>query len=162
MRLKLTVFCFYVVCWLAALAFFAAGSPQSSDSKVIKLDINGERGVVLFDHKAHEGLLNPDSTVAHKARQGAACIGCHHTSDRRGIPQLWRCGACHRQEGHPQNPKNSESDEVHTERAFHDTCIGCHRASNQTTRSVRAPIACGDCHQSVLGANPGGLGLVRQ
>jgi len=97
--------------------------------------------VVLFNHKSHEARINPDANAPYKAKAGAACIGCHHTANSRGIPQLWKCSSCHRGEGAPTNPKNRDFDEVWSERAFHDSCIGCHRAS------LKGPTTCGECHK---------------
>jgi hypothetical protein len=128
----------------AALGARPATTPVQGDqaqSKVVRLDVNGTRGVVLFNHKNHEARLNPDPNAVYKAKAGAACVGCHHSVDSRGIPQLWKCGACHRGEGDPRNPRNRDFDEAWSERAFHDTCIGCHRSS------TKGPTTCGECHK---------------
>lgn len=136
MRLKATLTAIYTIALMAPALLFA-----QQDHKLIKLDLRGRRGVVYFNHRSHQSLINPDPNFPYKAKQGAACSGCHHTSDADGVPQLWRCGACHRGPGDPSNPKNRESDQVDAERAFHDTCIGCHRASK------KGPITCGGCHK---------------
>jgi hypothetical protein len=146
MRLKLAVLIAYGLGFLMPGASGAgpAASPEpaaQSQSKVIRLDQRGERGVVLFDHRTHEAKINPAPNSAHSAKAGAACVGCHHTMNSRGIPQLWKCAACHRSEGDPKNPKNRDYDEVWSERAFHDSCIGCHRAS------AKGPTTCGGCHK---------------
>ena len=144
MRLKLGILIAYGLCVLMQGALGAGASPEQtepSQSKIIRLDQRGERGVVLFDHRRHEARISPDPNAAHGAKAGAACIGCHHTMNSRGIPQLWKCSACHRSEGDPKNPKNRDFDEVWSERAFHDSCIVCHRAS------AKGPTTCGGCHK---------------
>jgi hypothetical protein len=120
------------------------GQSEQVEGKTFRLDVRGTRGVVLFNHKTHEARLNPDANAPYKAKAGAACTGCHHTMNSRGVPQLWKCSACHRGEGDSGNPKNRDFDEVWSERAFHDSCIGCHRAS------AKGPTTCGECHKRGL------------
>jgi hypothetical protein len=146
LSLKLVVFVAYSFGLLLAVASGAgpAFAPYQGDqvqSKVVTLDVGGTRGDVSFNHKTHEARLNPDPNAAYKAKAGAACSGCHHTMNSRGIPQLWKCSACHRGEGDPRNPRNRDFDEAWSERAFHDSCIGCHRAS------TKGPTTCGECHK---------------
>ena len=113
------------------------------DSPTIELDQGGIRGIVLFDHKAHETRVNPDPRYRYPAKSEATCAGCHHTVDQTGVIQLWKCASCHRNSGNPENPKNADFDALWSERAFHDQCIGCHQASK------KGPITCGECHRSV-------------
>ncbi|HEV8485735.1 MAG TPA: cytochrome c3 family protein [Blastocatellia bacterium] len=146
MRLKLAVLVAYGFGLLMPAALGAGPSPVPDQSeelqaRVFRLDIRGDRGVVLFNHKTHEARINSDPNASYKAKVGAACVGCHHTMNSRGIPQLWKCSACHRSEGDPRNPRNRDFDEVWSERAFHDSCIGCHRAS------TKGPTTCGECHK---------------
>ncbi len=117
-------------------------APQTG-ANIFKLDVKGRRGMVLFDHKAHETRVSPDPEAPHQSKAGAACAACHHTRDSVGIPQLLKCGTCHRAEGNKVNPKNRDFDEVFAERAFHDSCIACHRAS------AKGPTTCNSCHQPV-------------
>ncbi|MFY9556383.1 MAG: cytochrome c3 family protein [Blastocatellia bacterium] len=122
---------------------------KSSDVGVVKLNLNGTRGVVLFRHKHHETYLNPSSDFAHPAQKGAECIGCHHKrTEFSGVPILVKCAACHGGDGDPRNPRNKDWDEARSERVFHDLCIGCHRATNEkgTIKCEKAPVACSDCH----------------
>src|SRR5215218_5943513 len=60
----------------------------------VRFDLTGRRGLVLFDHKKHEALFNPDANFPHKAPAGVACTGCHHTvkevTDRA---QFQKCSA---------------------------------------------------------------------
>jgi hypothetical protein len=134
-------------------------------AQVRKLDLNGTRGMVCFRHKTHQAYLNPDPENPHKAVAGAACVGCHHkATDVTGVPILTKCSACHGRQGNPRNPKNHENDEMWSERAFHDLCIGCHRESNKKKLAQNpAPIACADCHSLKLTEATGmGASLVRQ
>lgn len=146
MKLKSLVVMLYSLGLLMAVAISTGASATSGltqqQAGIITLDLKGERGVVQFNHKTHEAAINPDGTWPYPAKAGAACAGCHHTVSKRGIPQLWKCSACHRGEGDPRNPKNRDFDEVWSERAFHDTCIACHRAS------TKGPTTCGGCHKS--------------
>jgi len=166
---------------------------QSSDGFII---LDGpsiglhSRGEVRFNHIRHENLVNPDpnwrynnllnkdtivSSPPGEGRQypvltsEAACVGCHHSRNNVGIPQLVKCGICHGPEGQPlkapakfvnpngsenpaMNPRNQIGDEVFTERAFHDNCISCHRASIQNGVPAReAPITCNGCHATGTG-----------
>lgn len=153
MRLKLTVLVLFVagLATLAALRVVASALPTQSQEQdtVFRLDTKGSRGVVYFSHKGHEALVNPDPNFVYKAKAkpNAACAGCHHTESSRGIPQLWKCTSCHKGEGNEKNPKNVDSDEVHAERAFHDMCIGCHRANREQNITMKGPITCGGCHK---------------
>jgi hypothetical protein len=114
---------------------------DQSQGEAMRLNTKGRRGVVYFNHQAHEEV-KPDTGSPHQADSKATCAGCHHSRNAVGVPQLWKCAACHRSEGHARNPQSRNYDEVYTERAFHLNCIGCHRASS------KGPIACGDCHQN--------------
>jgi hypothetical protein len=156
MRTKLAVIALYLLLIVMPVALFAETFAQTGDAqqattdatnKVIVLDNWGRRGVVFFDHKGHESLISPDVEWPHKAKKGAACAGCHHTISAKGLPQLWKCNVCHhRREGDPRTPKNRDFDEVMAERAFHDSCIECHRDSN------KGPVTCSGCHK--LGVTP--------
>jgi hypothetical protein len=153
MRMKLGILALYPLLWLVPTARGwqanpENNSPSQSQSKIIQLGQNGERGTVLFDHTRHEPLLNPDPATPHKAKSGAACSGCHHTMSVRGTPQLWKCAGCHRTEGDPRNPHNKDGDELYGERAFHGECISCHRANNSATGLNKAPTTCGGCHKA--------------
>jgi hypothetical protein len=162
MRVKLTVICLLVLA--APLAWWPRLASSQSDSSIITLNVRGvrERGPVRFDHQAHLGRLNPDPQAPFKASAAASCSGCHHTTNEQGFPQLWKCTVCHQTEGKGTgqytnqrcgqqceptgNPKNCACDELYYERAFHDSCIGCHRATNLATKVNRAPATCSGCH----------------
>ncbi|HVF89185.1 MAG TPA: cytochrome c3 family protein [Blastocatellia bacterium] len=152
MNVKLAVLVVYALAVIAPSAPVArTASPHSGaraplpqgDAKVFKLDERGKRGAVAFDHKAHEVRVNPDPRAPFQSKAGAACAGCHHTRSSFGVPQLSKCGTCHRAEGNKINPTNGDFDEVFAERAFHDSCIACHRAS------TKGPTTCNGCHQTV-------------
>ncbi|HEX8088337.1 MAG TPA: cytochrome c3 family protein [Blastocatellia bacterium] len=164
MRLKLAVVITYMLglvipATLGAGLFAQAAERQQAEGgsahKIIRLDEKGRRGVVFFDHKGHESVVSPDPGWPHKAQKGAACAGCHHTVNARGVPQLYKCNVCHhRKEGDPRNPKNRDFDEVMAERAFHDSCIECHKVSE------KGPVTCSGCHKSgvstaAIGASQG-------
>ena len=162
MRFKLVILIMFVIGMLALLpapsrATSSVESQADCDriksndatARVIKLDLKGTRGVVLFRHRHHETYLNPDSQFAHQGQQGAECIGCHHKrTEFSGVPVLVKCIACHGVDGDPKNPRNKDGDEERSQRAFHDLCIGCHRASNAKglVKCDKAPVACGECH----------------
>ena len=161
MKLKLTAICLLTA---ALLAWWPRLASSQSEGSLITLNVRGvrERGPVRFDHQAHQGLLNPDPQAPFKASATASCSGCHHTTSEQGFPQLWKCTSCHQTEGKGTgqfanqrcgqgcettgNPKNCNCDELHYERAFHDSCIGCHRANNLATKVNRAPTTCSGCH----------------
>jgi hypothetical protein len=162
MKLKLAVLITYAL-GLAIPAALGAGlfarpSEQKTDSgvapKILRLDEKGRRGVVFFDHKGHESFISPDPNATHPAKKGAACSGCHHSISSRGVPQLYKCNVCHhRKDGDLRNPKNRDFDEVMAERAFHDSCIECHRAAE------KGPQTCSGCHK--LGVPPAAVGTIR-
>ncbi|MEW6130699.1 MAG: cytochrome c3 family protein [Acidobacteriota bacterium] len=149
--MKLTIVMLYAVA-LAICATVQTGVSAMAvqQSVIIKLDTQGGRGVVYFDHRKHEALINPDANFVYKnkAKKNAACAGCHHTESRRGIVQLWKCVSCHKGEGNDKNPKNVDSDEVYAERAFHDMCIGCHKANIEAGISIKGRTTCGGCHKA--------------
>ena len=132
--------------WIAAIKIGLALVPlalfaQQKPDRLLALNARGERGVVRFNHTAHEKAA-PDPASPYRADPKATCAGCHHTRGETGVPQLTKCGACHFGAGHEKNPQSRAFDEVDAERAFHQTCIGCHRSAN------KGPTACGDCHQA--------------
>ena len=159
MKLKLAVLTLYALAVGAPVALLAGPAvSQQAQDKIIVLDQHGERGEVRFNHTKHEPFINPDPDFPYKGEENAACSGCHHTTSQRGIPQLWKCYACHKGEGYKgefkgvpgqtENPKNRNFDEVFAERAFHDLCIGCHRATNEKENINRAPVTCSGCHKA--------------
>ena len=162
MRLKLALVILFTLAVVTPGALLARQSGEQRDcesqpgkcddaaNQAKKLDLQGWRGVVCFRHKTHESYPNPDTAFAHQAEKSAECVGCHHSrSEATGTPLLLKCAVCHRGAGDPQNPRNREMDEVSAERAFHDLCIGCHRASNEKGLSkCKAPVACSECHAS--------------
>lgn len=163
MRPKLFIIGLFAIAMLLPMAQRAW---QQDNGAIITLNVKGarERGAVKFDHQAHQGRINPDATWPYKASATASCSGCHHSSNEVGLPQLWKCTVCHRTEGGGEgkyvnqrcgkgcdtagNPKNCECDELYFERAFHDSCIGCHRATNEQKQNLLAPVSCSGCHAS--------------
>lgn len=145
MRLKLAIIALYglalAVPALWSVRSFASTDLQSEaqnvrDVKKIDFDVddrNGRRGLVRFNHKLHEGLLNPYPNFPHKtlvSRPGSlrnpsyniACIGCHHKAqapDGSHIDTIQvsditqyryqKCTTCHKEEGNPENPASKDS-----------------------------------------------------
>jgi hypothetical protein len=125
-----------------------AGAQLAGKSGVVRLDPDGTRGPVTFNHKNHESRINPDPNALFKTKQGASCSGCHHTVDKAtGIVQLWKCAACHKGGGDSANPKGRDFDELWSKTAFHRLCIECHQAS------AKGPLKCDECHASQSGSN---------
>ena len=157
MRFKLLVITLFAIAMPAAMLARTPADQADCDrmkaddagARVFKLDLNGTRGVVSFRHRHHEQYLHPDTKFAHQAQKGAECFGCHHRrTESGGVPILVKCTACHGGEGDPRNVRNNEGDEEWSKRAFHDLCIGCHRATNEKglTKCDKAPVACNECH----------------
>lgn len=173
MKLKLAIVIVFALTGAAALAASLAASLAQGGVDVVMLNTKGARtyGPVRFDHRLHEKMISPDPEWPYRAKQGAACSGCHHSINNVGIPQLWKCTVCHQDEGkgdgkypsrkYPNcdqsgNPKNKDCDEVFFERAFHDTCIGCHRAEIARGKSPeKSPVTCSGCHAPKESAKTG-------
>ncbi|HEX8186341.1 MAG TPA: cytochrome c3 family protein, partial [Blastocatellia bacterium] len=158
MRPKLVAVILYGLLLLAPMAFslssFASSEPaqQAQAQRVpILFDDKGRRGLVLFDHKKHEAVFNPDSAFPHKAPAGVACTGCHHTvKDVTVRAQFQRCSDCHKEEGNPTNPDDREGFDLNSREAFHRLCISCHKASNFKATNARFTnigfTKCSECH----------------
>jgi Class III cytochrome C family len=162
MRLKLVVvalygllllvpFCFSV----SSLAFSTDGEQSQGKAQAVPIpfDAAGRRGLVLFNHKTHEALFNPDPRFPHKAPAGVACLACHHSvKDETVRAQFQKCNACHKEEGNPSNPDDREGYDLNSREAFHRLCISCHRATNFKTSNARFQnvgfTKCGECHDN--------------
>lgn len=156
MKLKLTIVAFYGLI-LLLMAVWSARSLAFSDETAqaervsLRFDVFGRRGLVLFDHKKHEALINPDASFRHKAREGLACTGCHHTvTEVTNLQQFQKCSACHKDLANPDNPDDSEGYDLNSREVFHRLCISCHRAQPQPTSNDRFQNVrfdkCGQCH----------------
>ncbi|MCI0489331.1 MAG: cytochrome c family protein, partial [Blastocatellia bacterium] len=149
-------------------AFSDASQPaQSADQRVaVRFDINGRRGLVLFDHKQHEALINPDPLFQHPTPTGVACIGCHHTvRDITDVKEFKKCSECHKDPGNPINPDDRQGYDLNSMQVFHRLCISCHRAtpeadfraSSDRFKTIRTSFAretrtikftkCSECHE---------------
>ena len=171
MRLKLTIVALYGLLLLVLIASsFNSLASSSDDSETpqeqarridIRFDVSGRRGLVLFDHKKHEAVINPDPIFPHKPLPGVACVGCHHKArDESGamrnvttlndINQFQKCNDCHKDEGNPQNPDDAEGFDLNSREAFHRLCISCHRVQTEVTSNERFQnvrfAKCGECH----------------
>ena len=80
----------------------------------------GESTPVTFNHEAHA------------MERGLPCTACHHNMAEVGTPP---CASCHKltQEGEPRA----------LEQAYHDSCIGCHKAPPP---GKTPPTECVGCH----------------
>jgi hypothetical protein len=115
MRLRLAATALYVLAILTPVLVTGRSVAFSNDSVQsqrvgIRLDLPGMRGLVLFDHKKHESVMNPEQEF-HRAPGTDACIGCHHRKDISDpsidvtdIRQFQKCTNCHREQGNPGNP----------------------------------------------------------
>jgi hypothetical protein len=159
MRLKLIILVLYsvILCTIGSLSQLSLASErveltQAQNQRIaISFNAAGRRGLVLFDHKKHEAAVNPDPNSPHKSPPGQACVGCHHTVKELTVrSQFQKCSACHKSEGHPDNPEDREGYDLNSREAFHRACIGCHRASNVRASNERfANVSftkCSECH----------------
>ena len=156
MRLKIVIVALYGLTLLAAALlpsrlFAASEEAAAQDPRAIQLDISGRRGLVLFDHKKHEAVLNPDPTFKHKARPNVACISCHHTvQEVTQLPQFRNCSDCHKDEANAVNPDDAEGIDLNAREIYHRLCISCHRASEFKVSNYRVQNSkftrCGECH----------------
>ena len=161
MRLKLVVVALYGLLLCLPLGFsvgsmaYVEGDPSQAKAQItpIPFDPAGRRGLVLFNHKTHEALFNPDPRFPHKAPAGVACLACHHSvKDETIRAQFQKCNACHKDEGNPTNPDDREGYDLNSREAFHRLCISCHRASNFKASNARFQnvgfTKCGQCHDN--------------
>ncbi len=107
-----------------------------------------------FDHETH---ITP--------KYSKRCEDCHHTNkDARAemaIGLVPLCVSCHKEKGHPENPKNKAKDEIDVELAYHGNpdnqsnnagCIECHKRYYDTNPDAerKAPTAkCAGCHAEI-------------
>jgi hypothetical protein len=156
MKLKLIFVALYAVA-LAIAVFLPVRSLASSEPVqqrnrfAIQLDETGRRGLVLFNHKKHEALINPDASFKHKARPNLACIGCHHSvKEITDLKQFQNCSSCHKNEANAANPDDAEGIDLNAREIYHRLCISCHRASNFRASNYRIKDSkftkCGECH----------------
>lgn len=74
-------------------------------------------------------------TFSHGSHAGIHCQECHHTS--RGAAVTQGCRGCHTQTS--SFPRNSE-------KAFHDSCIGCHLKEKKAGQRTGPVKLCSQCH----------------
>src|SRR5215216_8027723 len=160
MRPKLVAVALYGLLLLMPVAFSMrisadSESVEKAQTQVqrvpVRFDQTGRRGLVLFDHKKHEAVFNPDPAFPHKAPAGVACTGCHHSvKDVTVRAQFQKCSACHKDEGNPANPDDREGYDLNSREAFHRLCISCHKASNFKASNPRFQnigfTKCSECH----------------
>src|SRR5438876_4831717 len=135
MKLKVIIVVLYALALFIAVlsparSFAAIETVQQSNRILIQLDTTGRRGLVLFDHKKHEALLNPDTTFKHQARPNVACISCHHSvKDITNLKQFQNCTDCPKNEANAANPDDTDGIDLNSREIYHRLCISCHRAS---------------------------------
>jgi hypothetical protein len=131
------------------------GQTQAAD---LILNTGGKRGLVRFNHKQHEAFLTRGPGLAHVAPAYLACTGCHHTTQNiLKREQFQKCSACHREQGHPDNPvplaqnvraEEDQDIELNTREIYHRLCISCHRDEKPRTENAakKIPVTCSECH----------------
>ena len=143
------------------LAFPAHFVSAVKANEIIELNsISTIYGPVFFDHDMH---MDIDS-----------CGVCHHHTTDTGIRgEKARCVACHKEscttcevacrDCHPASLETAEKlkssnetqmyhyDVTGLKRAYHVTCLGCHR-------EMEAPTGCEDCHLKKDNVNSGTAG----
>src|SRR5437868_13972088 len=157
MKLKLIIVVLYalvllVVAWLPVRSFASPETTKQKSQISIPLDTQRRRGLVLFNHKTHEALLNPDTTFKHKGRPNVACITCHHTvTEVTSFKQFQNCSDCHKNEANPGNPDDVEGIDLNAREIYHRLCISCHRATEFRASNYRIKDSkftkCGECHE---------------
>ncbi|MEW6130701.1 MAG: cytochrome c3 family protein [Acidobacteriota bacterium] len=154
MRFKLVIVVLYVLASAIASLSFVRPLNSSDDAQTgfqIPLDLAGKRGLVLFNHKKHEALINADQTFKHKAQPNVACTGCHHSvKEITQAKQFQKCSSCHKNEANAANPDDSDGIDLNAREIYHRLCISCHRASNFRASNYRIRDSkftrCGECH----------------
>jgi len=101
--------------------------------------------VLLFNPIGTAGAAMPEKVVipsrpgavtfSHGRHAGVACRQCHHTSTGASVKA--GCRACHTKTS--TRPRNSE-------KAFHESCIGCHAREKKTGRKTGPVKLCSQCH----------------
>jgi hypothetical protein len=155
MKLKLIIVGLYALAIFIAVlsprSFASSETAPQNNRVLIQLDTTGRRGLVLFDHKKHEALLNPDPTFKHKARPNVACISCHHTAKEiTDLKQFQNCTNCHKDLANAANPDDADGIDLNSREIYHRMCISCHRATEFRASNYRIKESkftkCGECH----------------
>ena len=130
-----------LILWVVVLTFFRFGDSFSAEAVNPEPEV---RAPAYFTHDRHMENLE--------------CRACHHrfengenvlAEDELDGSDKMRCKTCH-------NPDAS----VEAREAFHEQCIGCHRAyKNQGKAS--GPRTCGKCHPRMLPEDAAGLIIAR-
>jgi hypothetical protein len=187
MRFKLAV----IILYTTAILLFSAGFARSlafSDNQDaaasqaqkpmlgMDVDASGRRGLVLFDHQAHESYdrrLNVTSPYLNTDAQSMNCVVCHHRgsetpdgkvdatrpgqTDVANRKQFQKCSECHRLNMDDERNYTQKGDEqngyiLNAREAYHRLCISCHMqkkemaARNEYQIKDRLPIKCAECH----------------
>jgi hypothetical protein len=155
--LKAAFFCF---CWtLAGIVIIsqAASGEDAGDQMCIPM------GIITI--RAPEGVEPQRAPVdfPHAVHFSYACQECHHTWEGEAPIAGCQTSGCHDGTVSPQKATNaSEADEMavrYYKYAYHDMCIGCHKAIKKTAQELEAstrtletvvpasgPTGCVECH----------------
>ncbi len=107
-----------------------AQTPQPAAPDTVSIDgLSHWFGPVVFPHGTHADMTD-------------SCADCHHHGEGSG--DINSCDSCHQEAFDPNEP-----DTPALKMAYHQLCIGCHRAEES------GPVACVECHaRKALPAGP--------
>jgi major membrane immunogen (membrane-anchored lipoprotein) len=131
-------------CSLILAAGSYAGTKMPTEIKLEKEGFKTKKSVVTFNHQKHV------------ADYKIACGDCHH--DDKGQPrtdlkegdEVKSCFDCHTKPGELKGKKakglTKAEKLAYIGNAFHENCIGCHRAYDKKNKTKAAPTKCTECH----------------
>lgn len=136
--LLFSLICAAFLCLIAAPMLSAADAP--GDDLVIK----APEGMKVKEKDGKPGKLQKEVPFAHSKHASVECAECHHTMEADGgaIKSCTDAG-CH--DSLEFRDKANAKDIKLVENAFHDQCIGCHKALKKEQKPT-GPTACGKCH----------------
>jgi Ni/Fe-hydrogenase subunit HybB-like protein len=123
-----------------ALQFHAPKDPLPAGAgrvRLLMIDGNRDRNLVLFDHKGHIGRLAGDGS----------CGTCHHLN--MPLDRATSCHECHRDMYEPTSLFDHAS-HVQALRG-NDGCVECH-PDPTGAKTYQTSTPCADCHADLLGA----------
>lgn len=125
--------------FVAAFVVIAADVPETI---VIESSLwpNPTKGLVTFSHQKH----STDYKVA--------CTECHHKYEngtnvwKEGDP-VKKCDECHTEPTIKREKKLPEDQKkLNLKLAFHNNCVGCHKAYKKEHKGSKPPTSCSKCH----------------
>ncbi|MFH1763882.1 MAG: NrfD/PsrC family molybdoenzyme membrane anchor subunit [Gemmatimonadota bacterium] len=112
-----------------------AGSLELGTTRVLMLDANRNRDVVLFDHDDHAERLGEERF----------CETCHHLT--KPLDENTSCFECHRD---MYEPRSVFDHELHVERlGGNEGCVECH-SDGAEVKSYETITECSECHQEEI------------